>query len=528
MRTQPQVLIVGAGPSGLVLALLLARFGIPFRIIDKEKETGTTSRALIVHARTLEFYRQLGIADDVVQAAQKFVAVNLWVNAKPRARLAFGDIGATLSKYPYSLIFPQDKHEQILIQALGKHGVEVERDCDLVGLETSREHITGSIRRADGNTEQCEVAYIAGCDGAHSTVRETVKIGLPGGTYSHLWYVVDVDYAGPLTANEVYISMDRRDALAVFPMREAGRARVVGQAPPKPDGSPVAWGDVSVRVSKELRTQVHDVRWFSTYHVHHRVAEHFRKERVFLVGDAAHLHSPVGGQGMNTGIGDAVNLAWKLAAVLRGQSSGELLDSYEPERIRFARGLVASTDRMFSVLNSKSPWAGLFRTFVAPTFLPPLLRLGSARALAFRILSQTSIEYRNSPISLGRVGCLRAGDRLPFAQFPSMPGGDNFAPLNTIDWQVHFYGEPSGSLRKTCEAYGLPLHAFMWQRRLHSTGLRENALYLVRPDGHVGFAHPTDDTAALERYLLGSPAFITRVQHWKEPADASPSFDGGR
>lgn len=500
--SQTQVLIVGAGPSGLVLALYLARLGVRFRIIDKAAEAGSTSRALVVHARTLEYYRQLDVAQRVISAAQKFVAVNLWVGGKRRARLQFGDIGASMSRYPYSLIFPQDEHERVLIEALRERGVEVQRGFELIELAARDDAMLCTIRRADGSIEQCRAAYVAGCDGAHSTVREKMSVALPGGTYSHVWYVADVDVSSSAAADEVHISMDSRDVLAVFPMKD-GAARLVGQAPPKAAGEAVTWNDVDARLVNELRTQVRDVKWFSTYRVHHRVAAQFRKGRAFLVGDAAHLHSPVGGQGMNTGIGDAANLAWKLAAALRGELRADLLDSYEPERMTFARGLVATTDRVFGTLNSKSIAAALFRTVVAPAILPVLMRLPGARRLAFRILSQTAINYRRSPLSEGKAGRICAGDRLPWTRVADdvHEYDDNFAPLNGICWQVHVYGEADTALVRACESHTIPLYAFRWQSPMRSCGLVKDAVYLIRPDGHIGLAAERDGAHALEQYL---------------------------
>ncbi len=512
MNSQTPVVVAGAGPSGLVLALALAHQGVHFRIIDREKAPGQTSRALVVHARTLEFYRQLDVADAVIDAAQKFRAVNLWVNGRARGRLEFGDIGTSLSRYPYSLIYPQDMHERLLLDVLQARGIKVERQCELEDVELQDDGVLVSIRHADGTVERHPTRYLAACDGAHSTVREKLGIPLPGGTYSHVWYVADVDISGPLQPNEVHISMDQRDVLAVFPMKQRGTARLIGQAPPKSTNEPARWDDVGTRLVKELQTDVRKVHWFSTYRVHHRVASRFRKGHAFLVGDAAHLHSPVGGQGMNTGIGDAFNLAWKLASVLRDGASPALLDSYEPERMTFARRLVSTTDQMFAILNSKSPAAGAFRTFIAPNFLPPLLRIKVARAAAFRILSQTAINYRRSPLSQGRARAVHAGDRLPWVTIAAT-GDDNFAPLNNIDWQVHVYGSASSSLQRTCEAHHLPLYSFAWRSAMRRSGLMQNAVYLVRPDGHIAFIHPAGDADEFEGYLTAMTMVLPSTLH---------------
>jgi len=342
-----EVLIVGAGPTGLVLALWLARLGVRVRIVDKTAEPGTTSRALAVQARTLELYRQLGLADAVVERGRKMVAANLWAAGNKVARVSFGDMGEGLSPFPYALIFSQDEHERLLIERLVETGVDVERQTELAGFDDADGRVRARLKRPDGMVEPCEAAYIAGCDGAHSTVREALRIGFPGGTYSHLFYVADVDAGGATMNGELHAALDTTDFLIVFPLKQEGRARLIGTVRTDAEDQPenLSWNDVSRRVIEWMRIDVKRVNWFSTYRVHHRVADRFRAGRAFVLGDAAHIHSPVGGQGMNTGIGDAVNLAWKLAAVVHGRADASLLDSYEPERIAFARRLVATTDR---------------------------------------------------------------------------------------------------------------------------------------------------------------------------------------
>ncbi|HEY6476995.1 MAG TPA: FAD-dependent monooxygenase, partial [Polyangia bacterium] len=343
---ETDVLIVGAGPTGLVLAYLLTRMGVRVRIVDQANGPGETSRALVVQARTLELYRQLGFAASVVEAGVEVTAVNLWARGRKAAHVAFGDLGAIDSPFPFAVIFPQDEHERFLIDRLAALGVQVERRARLTDF---REDAEGLVAQIDGSA--CRALFLAGCDGARSTVRDKLALGFPGGTYEHLFYVADVDAGGPLVDGELHVSFDESDFAALFPLAGAGHARLIGtiRSEQESAGDRLGWDDVSPRLLAELRVDVHRVNWFSTYRVHHRVADRFRRGRAFLLGDAAHIHSPVGGQGMNTGIGDAVNLAWKLAATVRGLGPLSLLDSYEPERIAFARRLVATTDRVFEL-----------------------------------------------------------------------------------------------------------------------------------------------------------------------------------
>src|SRR5437868_2420876 len=286
-------------------------------------------------------------------------AVNLWVAGKAAARAVFGDMGAGLSPFPYTLVYPQDEHERLLIDRLAEAGVQVERETEPLSFEVADGGVVARLKQPGNAEERCEASYIAGCDGAHSTVREGLGIGFAGGAYTHLFYVADVEGRGATVNGEVHVGLDRTDFLAVFPLKGEGRARLVGtiRVEAEQQRDKLDWGDVSKRVMEWMRIDVQRVNWFSTYRVHHRVADQFGKGRAFLAGDAAHIHSPVGGQGMNTGIGDAVNLAWKLAAVVDGRAAQSLLDSYEPERIAFARRLVATTDQAFTAVTSNGPIA---------------------------------------------------------------------------------------------------------------------------------------------------------------------------
>jgi 2-polyprenyl-6-methoxyphenol hydroxylase-like FAD-dependent oxidoreductase len=498
------VFIAGAGPTGLVLALWLTRLGVSVRIVDKTAEPGTTSRALAVQARTLEFYNQMGLADAVVERGQRVVAANLWVAGRKATHLFFGEMGAGISPFSYALVFPQDEHERLLIDRLSELGVQVERQTELLGFEKASGGVLARLKRLDGTEETCAAAYIAGCDGAHSVVREALQIGFPGGTYAHLFYVADVEASGATMNGELHVALDQSDFLAVFPLKGEGRARLVGTVREEAEGDheKLSWNDVSKRAIERIQIDVARVNWFSTYRVHHRVADHFRKGRAFLLGDAAHIHSPVGGQGMNTGIGDAVNLAWKLAAVLHGRADASLLDSYEPERIAFARRLVATTDRAFTYVTSPSAMARLIRLHIVPLLLPPLLKFKAVRRLMFRTVSQTAVSYRGSRSSEGRAGTVHGGDRLPWVKMDSNGvSKDNFAPLTSLDWQVHVYGDAAPEIQALCDARKLPLHTFRWRPEMHRAGLRRNAAYLVRPDGYVALADSNGSATAIASYL---------------------------
>jgi 2-polyprenyl-6-methoxyphenol hydroxylase-like FAD-dependent oxidoreductase len=493
-------LIVGAGPTGLVLALWLTRLGASVRIIDKTAEPGTTSRAVAVQARTLELYRQVGLADAVVEGGVKVAGAHFWVRGTKAAHIPLSRLGQGLSPFPYALTYPQDAHERLLIERLKALGVIVERRTELVRFDQAGEKVRAVLKRPDGSEENFEAAYLAGCDGAHSTVRESVGIGFPGGTYTGLFYVADVVATGPATDGEIHVDFEEADFLAAFPLKGEGRLRLVG---------PISWDteaehrdltfdDIRQRVTKNLKLVAENVNWFSTYRVHHRVAARFREGRAFLLGDAAHVHSPVGGQGMNTGIGDAINLAWKLAAVLKDEGPASLLDTYEPERIAFARRLVATTDRVFTLVTKQGSFARLVRTRLFPLIAGPLSRLPPVRRFLFYTVSQIGVNYRHSTLSEGVAGKVHGGDRLPWVK--TTEGEDNFTPLSTLAWQVHVYGETAPGLTETCAELGLPLNRFAWQPEMGRVGLMREAVYLIRPDGYVALADRSGDPERLRRF----------------------------
>lgn len=485
MTNEAPVLIAGAGPTGLTLALWLTKLGVPVRIIDKLPAAAPYSRALGVQARTLELDRQIDrLAEDVVGAGLKVAGANFWTSGRKAAHVDFGDIGAGLSRFPFVLILAQDQHERLLIDHLERLGVTVERSTELLRFDQSGDRLRAVLKR-EGREETCEAAFLAGCDGAHSVVRAGIATTFEGGTYSRLFYVADVDAAGPAVDRDIHVELDEADLLAIFPLDGTTRIRLVGTI--RDDG--VTFEDVSTRAIERMKLRIDRVNWFSTYRVHHRVAGRFRDRRAFLLGDAAHVHSPVGAQGMNTGIGDAINLAWKLAAVLGG-APDSLLDTYETERMAFARRLVNTTDRIFTIASQPGPIAELVRTRIVPRVIPTVFRIAFMRRFFFRTVSQLAIQYRRSALSAGKAGRIHGGDRWPF---PS-----------TMQWQVQVAGEPRPGVAEACAAAGVELHRIEVTPEARESGLQRDALYVLRPDSYVGLADPSGDPARLRDYLRQS------------------------
>ena len=457
------VLIVGAGPTGLVLALWLTHLGVAVRIVDKASAPGQASRAVVVQARILELYRPLGLDQPILAAGHKVAAANFWVRGRRAARARLGTIDQDLSPYPDVFIYPQDEHERLLEAALLARGVSVERG---VAMGTFTQDGAGVSATVGGRAFWAE--YLVGCDGAHSVVREAVAGAFPGGTYERLVGTV-------------------RDAAA--------------------DPAHLTFADVSRAALEGIGVEVLRVNWFSAYRVHHRVAAAFRNRRAFLAGDAAHIHSPVGGQGMNTGIGDAINLAWKLAAVLQGRAGEGVLDTYDPERRAFALRLVATTDRAFTAATSPSALARTLRTRVFPTLAALGSRLPAIRTLMFRTVSQIAIAYRGQALSSGAAGRVRGGDRLPWVRTPT---GDNFEGLDQRRWSLVAHGEAPAGLAAWCDGAGVTFHAHPWSNAAGAAGLQRGAAYLLRPDSYVALAGagsgPELDRYFAERGMTPAPA----------------------
>ena len=497
MPSTTPVLIVGAGPTGLVLALSLVRQGIAFRIVDRNGGPGLASRAMVVQARTLEFYRMFGIAEAVVERGIPVAAAHLRQGGAEVAQLPLGTFGTGLSAFPFVLSFAQDDHERFLVDRLAAAGVTVEWNTDLLSFTQDAGGVRAILARGGVETE-CQAGWICGCDGAHSRVRQGLGLGFPGGTYDQRFYVADARLVGALRP-DLFFNLGAHAFAIMLPVRSSGMHRLIGIVPPELAArESLAFEDIRPSAEALSGARVERLNWFSTYRVHHRVAAHFRVGRACIAGDAGHIHSPAGGQGMNTGIGDAVNLAWKLAAVIQGRATEAILDSYDTERTRFARGLVRSTDQAFRGMVNPG-WAGrLFRTWLLPRLLPRLVRSAAARRTIFGTVGQLRIRYRGSALSQGRVGAVVAGDRLPWVP---QPHGDNHAALDGLDWRLQVHGTVTPALTAAAEGLGLALDGIPWSMAAGRAGLRRDAAYLIRPDGHVGWASRRQDAAALHAYV---------------------------
>lgn len=511
------VLIVGAGPTGLMLANQLGRRGVPTLIIDRHSGPAQQTRAMAVHARTLEIYSKLGIAERALELGQRGNGANMWAEGKRRARIPLGDIGKSISPFPFVLMLGQDDNERIMGDHLRNWGMAVQWNTELTALEQHADHVTATLKLVDGSNRKVTAAYVAGCDGGRSTVREQNNIGFPGAPYEHVFFVADTEATGPMVPEELNVYLWRDGFHLFFPMRGKNRWRVIGILPSDLRGrDDLAFEEVIPAVRQEAGAELSfkSCSWFSTYRIHHRRAERFRERRCFLLGDAAHVHSPMGGQGMNTGLQDAYNLAWKLALVVSGRADATLLDSYEAERLPVAQRLLETTDRAFRFVVSDTWIAGIFRRRLIARIAAFAMTRERARKLAFRTLSQTGIHYRKSPLSqnLTRMpnDAPQAGDRFPWLQLRFHANGpveDLFQKLDDTRFNLIVIGQSAPSELAPASGDLLRVHAIPDDdhnaNELAGAHIPTPAFYLMRPDGHVVLAGTRLEPETVTRYLSG-------------------------
>jgi 2-polyprenyl-6-methoxyphenol hydroxylase-like FAD-dependent oxidoreductase len=508
------VLVVGAGPTGLMLANQFARRGVRATIIDRHNGPSLQTRALGVQARTLEIYAHLGIVERALEWGKRATGANLWTQGRRAARVPLGDIGRDLSPYPFLLILGQDDNERLLGEALRKWGIDVQWNTELVALRQEVDHVVATVKVSNGVERDITAAWVAGCDGAHSAVRRLNGIEFQGAPYEHVFFVADTQASGLMVPDELNVYLWPQGFHLFFPMRGSNHWRVVGIVPPElREKADLTFDDVapSVRAEAGAGLSFHSCTWFSPYRIHHRRAQRFRSGRCFLLGDAAHIHSPVGAQGMNTGLQDAYNLAWKLALVVSGRASETLLDSYADERVPVAEQLLSTTDRAFSLVVADRRFAGFFRTRVMPKLLAVAMRSERIRQLAFRTISQIGIRYPHSPLSVSMSGLPEAapvaGDRFPWMnlQFAGEANAEDlFAKLDDTRFHLLLFGQPAPpSLSEVGEL--LRIHAIADSaenhRELEGAHIPRPSFFLLRPDGHVGLAGITLDRDAIARYF---------------------------
>lgn len=505
----PDVLIVGAGPTGLMLAAWLAKLGVDAVLVDGKDGPTRESRALGVHSRSLEIYDQLGIADRVLAESYRAVTIRPGYQKQTFGAVPIGEFGAGLTPYPGLHMLEQSRNERILLDRLEELGGTVEWRHPLVALTVDDGGVAAECSGPDGSL-RVRARFCVGADGGSSAVRKLSRIPFEGRTNEHTFYVADVMGVEGVAGDSVNLRFGAEEFLLGFPMGPGGHHRLLGVLRTA-GGQDIPESLARERLRSVFGVSYRESLWFSTYRIHHRVAARFRQGPVFLAGDAGHVHSPVGAQGMNTGLQDAHNLAFKLSEVVRDGVSETLLDRYEYERRPVALRLVNSTDRVFALVTSDRRLARAVRRTAPRLFAPIALRIVPHLPVAPRLfgyLSQIRIHYwmddaGGSPTAehgtpgagrrrRGRRGRV-VGRRLPWT-------GANFEVLRAAVWQVHTYGEVDAEVTAAVgRALDLPVHSFP---AAEDKGLEQGQCYLVRPDGFVAGAAPVSIAVSRFRELL--------------------------
>jgi len=427
------VLIVGAGPTGLAAAMSLARAHIPVRLIDKAHEPSPYSRAIGLQARTLELFEQHRIVAPFLELGHRARVANLYSNGQRLARLDFDPLQ---TRYPYLLFLDQSETERLLTEHLKTFSVRIERGVELHDFSQGAAGVQASLRHPNGREETLRPSYMIAADGAHSLVRHRLDIGFAGKTYEQTFLLADVQADSDWPDDEFHIFASGEGLAALFPMG-GGRARLIADLPTPPAaGARPTLEECRALVERRVhhRVKLSNLGWSSHFQLNSRMVDRLRVDRIFLAGDAAHVHSPAGAQGMNTGIQEALNLGWKIARMLAGGASERLLDTYHIERHPIERDVLRQSNMLTQMAGAEHGPMKLMRDHV----MPALAAIGPLRDAMRRTVSELSIQYRRSPLTLERLldGGPRAGERAP-------------------DARVHVVGGPLGRAPGVCCLYDL-------------------------------------------------------------------------
>jgi len=523
MQHDVDVLVVGAGPVGLFLACDLARRDVAVRLVDRNGGPTDFSKAIGIHARTMEAFQDLGLAEALMARGLPVPTAGVYSRRRLLGRVRLDRLE---SPFPFMLDLEQGQTERLLMEHLASLGGRDERHCALVGFEQDAEGVTASLEHDGGRRETCRARYLVGCDGAHSTVRHTLGLGFSGEALPANMMLADVVLDWNTPYNEAVIVFSAGSMLFIAPLA-SGRARVIGDLPDDVETVDLAMVQRLLDERSPVAARASDPAWLTNFHVSERQVERYRSDRVFLAGDAAHIHSPAGGQGMNTGIQDAYNLAWKLALGVRGVSARGLLDSYDAERRPVGAQVLAQTGRMLRMAQIANPVA----RFLRDSAISLLMQRRRVQKTMTRQLSQLAIEYVDSPIAMtswhhAHQG-LRAGERAPDGPVVDARDGRRTTLFEAMRGTGHVLlglsaGDETGPMQQAVEAalarHGKDVSALLVMPgegtlpagfshhdpsgKLHGRyGASSPSLYCIRPDGYIGLACRPPDIIAVGRYF---------------------------
>jgi 2-polyprenyl-6-methoxyphenol hydroxylase-like FAD-dependent oxidoreductase len=509
-----EVLIVGAGPTGLALAIQLIRHGIDFVIVDQREGITPYSKAIGVQARTLEIYQQIDLAESLVDQGLIANGVRLLEGGEAKAEVPLSKLGEGKSPFPYLLIVEQSKHEHLLYNYIKAHGHDVRWQTTLSDFSHDGAGVTGTLVNAGSEKQTVQAQYLVACDGAKSSVRHGLGLTFAGSTLERLFYVADVQLKWDFPHDMLTACLAKDRSTAFFPMPGADRYRIVGVFPEDTDKTEgqIPFDEIEKQILEDSQVEldIYQVNWFSTYKVHSRRVNKFGVGRCFLAGDAAHIHSPAGAQGMNTGIQDGYNLAWKLALVLRGAANPRILDSYNEERVAVAERLLETTDRMFDLLVNPDWLLSFVRRQIFPRVASFLVSLDSVNQFIFPLISQTGISYHGHSLSLDTKATedgfeVKAGDRMPYFM---IDGKGVYDWLHAPKFHLLTFSNNLESSELTNQViqseFGdlVEYLVFPLRRRVAEIfGSRKPFSVLLRPDNYIGFVSSGEPLPELRSYF---------------------------
>jgi 2-polyprenyl-6-methoxyphenol hydroxylase-like FAD-dependent oxidoreductase len=485
------VIIIGAGPTGLSLACQLIRYGIDFVVVEKNETVTPYSKAIGVQARTLEIYDQMDLAQLAIQRGTIANRVRLIEGGEIRGEMHLRNFGKDMSEFPFMLMLEQSKNEELLYEFIRNHDRDVFWKTELESFSQDKNGVTAHVKLPSGESQTINGKYLVGCDGAKSLIRHGLGLTFAGSTFERLFYVADARVDWELPHDALHVCLARDVFVAFFPLPGEDRYRIVGTFPESKneEEGEVVYEEIEREVKEQVKLSldISDVRWFSLYKVHSRRVNKFSEGRCFVAGDAAHIHSPAGAQGMNTGIQDAYNLAWKLAFVIKGAAAESVLESYNEERLANAKRLLDTTDRMFELAAGSSWLMSFIRTTIFPPIAGFMTSLESVSHRVFPLISQIGINYRDDSLSEetgDEFDHVKAGDRLPYFL---VDGESVFDKLKAPKFHVLLFGKVEcaefPNLGELVDCHHLSIDA----RISEIFGTENDFGLLLRPDNHIAF-----------------------------------------
>lgn len=471
--TDTDVLIVGAGPVGLFLASECARRGLRWQLVEARPSQSVHSKALAIFPRTLEIFDMAGVVAPFLETANRVTSVAVMTHERTLAHMRFEP---EQTPYPFVAMIPQNVTEGLLAEELRRRGGSVQYDTAFVSADQHDDFVRVTLEHK-GEPAQLTACFVVGCDGAHSKVRATMKLSLEGGEYPDLFLLADVEMNESLPADELQLCPSESGPVAIFPMSAVRRRIVATIEQPEGDAPTLELVQKILAQRAPRGIEARALHWSSYFRIHHRHAAKLRVGRFFIAGDAAHIHSPFGGQGMNTGLHDIWNLVWKLDMFLHGHGNDQLLDSYSAERVPVIKSVIGTTDFLTKAMGTPNKFAEALRDIL----IPMVSRIAPFQRAFVQRLSELGIVYRGSPIVDG------AGKRY---LDDSMRGGNGIASRFLLVLGDDVEGSTAEAARQLCER----LSNIVELRRASRQGVA-----LIRPDGYMAYSgHNGDGIAALE------------------------------